>query len=261
MTKSTIKFGSLLAVMLIVSMALVPAVSAQAENVGTVQEQCNDCEEISKGTQISVPKVDSNVLQGADKAKFLKNTLKNDQFKEIKAEFVSRGYTPNIKEAKVTSLLNLDTGESGVRIDVPFRTGNESIIAITSTFLSDNKQETIGYAQNGDKIEILPHPTANQEISMQALWIPGYNYVGTYSLQDICYVVSGSCFGLFLLTVADLIPGDEAFVGIGCGVLSGGCWIVDTAIRYSSCDNPNVVLYQRSWWNPLGPYQLGYPTC
>jgi len=261
MTKSTMKFGALLAVMLIVSMALLPAVSAQAENVGTVQEQCNDCEEISKGTQISVPKVDSNVLQGADKAKFLKNTLKQDQFKEIKAEFVSRGYTPNIKEAKVTSLSNLDTGESGVRVDVPFRTGNESIIAITSTFLSDNKQETIGYVQNGDKIEILPLPTANEEISMQALWIPGYSYKGTYDITDICYVVSGSCFGIFLFSVANLLPGDEAFVGVGCGFLTGGCWIVDTIIKFSSCDDPDVVLYQRSWWNPLGPYYIGYPAC
>src|SRR5665648_438839 len=104
-----LKFGALLAVMLIVSMALVPAVSAQPDNLSTESEQCNTCGGNCNLTQISAPKVNANVLQGEDKAKFLKDSLKTDQFKEIKSEFISRGYKPNIKDAKVTSLLNVDT--------------------------------------------------------------------------------------------------------------------------------------------------------
>lgn len=93
------------------------------------------------------------------------------------------------------------------------------------------------------------------------LVIPGYSYIGTYSLDDICWVVSGTCFGLFLFSLADLLPGDEAFVGTSCGLLTGGCWIVETVARYTWCDDPEIVLYQRAWWNPLGPELTGYPIC
>ena len=135
-------------------------------------------------------------------------------------------------------------------------------MAIISTYSSDDKQETIGYVQNGDKFEILPHPSANKEISMQAIWIPGYNHVGTYTLDDICYVVTTGCVGVFLVTLADPLPVvDEAIVGTACGTVTVGCWAVDTVVRYSPCGNPSVELYARSWWNPIGPDYMAYPIC
>lgn len=95
----------------------------------------------------------------------------------------------------------------------------------------------------------------------QHIPLPGYDYFGTYGLDDICYVVAGACFGLFLATLADLIPGDEVFVGIGCGIAGGVCFIIETVKRFTSCTDPAVVLYNQKWWNPVGPPFIGYPTC
>lgn len=91
--------------------------------------------------------------------------------------------------------------------------------------------------------------------------VPGYNYIGTYGLDDICYVVAGGCFGVFLATLADLVPGDEAIVGTACSVAGGACFIIETIKRLTPCSDPRVVTYKRAWWNPIGPSFVGYPVC
>jgi hypothetical protein len=103
--------------------------------------------------------------------------------------------------------------------------------------------------------------TATVRATAAHIPVPGYTYMGTYDLSDICYAVGGACFGLFLASLADLIPGTEAIVGTGCGLAGGGCFIADTAARYTSCENPSIVAYRASWWNPWGPEFIGYPTC
>ena len=173
---------------------------------------------------------------------------------------------------------NIDTNNSGIRVDIPFQTGNESVLAALTTYFNDQGQETFGYIKNGDKSEIFPHNNTNKDettafqynnrqkgikclMSASHISIPGYEYAGTYELGDICYALEGSCATLFIAAVFNIIPGDETAVGIFCGSATVGCFIADTIIRSTSCDNPTILCYSRKPWNPIGPEILVIAYC
>lgn len=223
--------------------------------------------------------------------------MRSEPYRKVKQKLIQAGYTPKVSDAVSVKLTNQLIDETGTQVRIPFKSKSEGTQSALTTGFFEEARDNIRVSGNVPE-QNQDYPIehySSQQIVDQAdgvlTWqyvdyseldkyvepdesvqsggvttavnipIPGYSFQGTYSLSDICYVVSGSCFGLFLLSLADLIPGDEAFVGTGCGILGGGCWIADTAARYTSCSNPKIKLYKRSWWNPLGPIYIGYPVC
>lgn len=271
MKNKGIKLGAVLAVMLLISMAFVPAVSAKVDN--------SDTKEIEPLVRIQIPEVSTEVLKNDIRADYLKKALMSLEVKEITNEFYSRGYKIDFENVEVISVSIIDTNNYGVRVDIPFQTGNESVLAALTTYFNDQGQETFGHIKNGDKYEIFPHNNTNQDettpfqynnrqegikclmSASQHISIPGYEYVGTYEIDDICYAIGGSCFALFLATVFNIIPGDEAAVGTFCGSASGACFLADTIIKYTSCDNPTIIIYSRKPWNPIGPEIMVIAYC
>ena len=219
---------------------------------------------------------------------------RTEPFRAVRSRLRDRGFRPRMDDASTERIGNPDTGETGTLVRFPFASPG-AVTAVAFGFVDERGTVRVvaGVYRDGDLVlefysderiaaadgvlrrthvppeDLGDHldPAAYREaardrgVGVRALYVPGYAFVGSYDLGDICYVVSGACFGLFLASLADLLPGDEALVGASCGVAGGACWIVDTARRYAWCADPDVVLYVRAWWNPIGPRLLGYPTC
>jgi hypothetical protein len=222
----------------------------------------------------------------------LGQVMKTKSFRSVRKKLQNDGFKMQPADARAVELVNAQTGDSGTRVHVPFTTSGderatafafddgESVRTVAAVYRDDQLTQRL-YANPGTSsasdvaswkhtdIESLDEKVSPREYQKaasgrartSAIPIPGYNHVGTYSLDDICFVVGGSCFGLFLASLANLIPGDEAFVGTACGIAGGGCFIKDAAKRYANCSDPSIVLYGRAWWNPVGPVYIGYPTC
>lgn len=228
----------------------------------------SDTKEMEPLVQIPIPEVSTHF-----RADYLKKALMSPEVKEITNEFYSRGYKIDFENVEVTSVSIIDTNNSGVRVDIPFQTGNESVLAALTAYFNDQGQETFGHIKNGDKSEIFPHINTNQDettafqynnrqegikclMSASYISIPGYEYVGTSELDDICYDLDGICATLFLAATIDLIPGDEAAIGTFCGSAGVACHLSDMIVKHTTCDNPTIIVYSRKWWNPIGPESL-----
>ncbi len=269
MKNKRIQIGAVLVVMLLMSIAFVPAVSAKVDNSDT------------KGilAQIPIPEVSTEILKNDIRADYLKKAIMSLEVKEITNEFYSRGYKIDFENVEVISVSNIDTNNSGIRVDIPFQTGNESVLAVLTTYFNDQGQETFGHIKNGDKHEIFPHNNTNQDettafqynnrqegikclMSASHISIPGYDYGGTYEVDDICYVLAGSCGAVWIGATANLIPGDGTVVAVICTpAVTTTCFISETIDRYTSCDDPTIIIYSRKLWNPIGPKILVIPYC
>ena len=102
MMKSRIKFGALLAVMLIVSMALVPGVLAQPGNITPIANEkstggCTEC--TNNGGCSGGIAGNATELQGKDKDKVLDAALKNSQVKKVQKQLIAEDFVQ--KDIKV----------------------------------------------------------------------------------------------------------------------------------------------------------------
>lgn len=231
-------------------------------------------------------------LSGDETDRAVSTATRTDSFSSVNAVLRSNGLSPQPSEATASRVIDKDSDVSGTRVRVPFTSrGDERAAAFV--FSDGDATRTVSGVYRGEQLveqlyaapgttsasDVLSwthtpadslgeaiSPREYQEavgdrVGKSAIDVPGYNYTGTYSLDDICFAVAGACTGLFLATLINPLPLDEAIVGTGCSVAGGACFIKSAAKRYANCSEPEVVLYTQKIWNPVGPQFVGYPTC
>lgn len=242
---------------------------------------------------------DGSALSRAEQNKAIAAVLSSDSYKTVRRRLREDGFTQKRSDAVAKYHERTDRKERGTTVQMPFKPkGHASGTASLTAFINETNEGAIAlgggvedgeqrlhhysdetivdqydgmvnwrYVDHADLDQYVNPPrsetasTATVRATAAHIPVPGYTYIGTYDISDICYVVGGACFGLFLASLADLIPGTEAIVGTGCSLAGGGCFIAETAARFTSCESPSIVAYRASWWNPWGPEFIGYPTC
>lgn len=141
------QLGAMLTVMLLVSMAFVPAV-----NANVVGEDLADC---GCSGEYDITAVQ---LSGSEANKAIVDTLKNDKVKELRNELIERGYTPMVNDAEVVLKVTATNGnvtDEVISTMIPFKSQSGEGNATIAYMMSNGEEDAQAIIQNGQVLTVI----------------------------------------------------------------------------------------------------------
>ncbi|MEA1895092.1 MAG: halocin C8-like domain-containing protein [Euryarchaeota archaeon] len=233
-----IQLSALLMAMLLIGMAFVPAVGAQAaQDVGAATSIDCPCSQGIGIADDSGAKVETTELSGVNRNKAIAQALSDKGVLKLREELIKSGYKPSIEKISTTKAATIN--ESGTitttLVAMPFSGADGDVTAVITFASNELGSAAVAVVISDGMLTTLGYDSISGEVQIRGI---DYCSFCMWAVGGICAFIAHQGCGAGCLYICTKVPNP-----LWAAICYGTCWLTcDYIVAYDKCGSGAAII-------------------